>query len=62
MMAAPKRPLLTREDRARLHRLAQKAAENGVTGHNRAYCSGVADVLLWLDGEEMSSMLKEVTR
>jgi hypothetical protein len=58
----PKRPLLPPEERARLRRMAEIATRRGETGHNRAYCKGVADVLRWIDGEEMSAMLQEVTR
>jgi hypothetical protein len=60
-MNDPKRPLLSAEDRKRLRRMADKAAQN-TAGHNRAYCSAVVDVLTWLDSEEMSPMLREVTR
>lgn len=63
-MSAPtkKRPLLTAEDRARLRKMAAKALQNGESGLNRAYCKGVSDVLQWLDSEDMSPMLREVTR
>jgi hypothetical protein len=61
-MTDPKRPLLSAEDRKRLRRMAHKAAQNAQTPHNRAYCSAVVDVLTWLDSEEMSPMLREVTR
>jgi hypothetical protein len=59
--AAPKRPLLPAAERARLRRMLTNAARNGATGFNRAYCSGVVDVLLWLDGEDLTPMLTEVT-
>lgn len=58
----PKRPLLTAEDRARLRRMAEKALSGSETGVNRAYCRGLADALLWLDGEPMTEMMKDVTR
>lgn len=61
-MTKPKRPLLGKEDRARLRRLADKAAQNALVGHNQAYCHAVVDVLHWLDGEDMTPMLEDVTR
>lgn len=62
-MTAPKRPLLTQEDRARVRKMALKAAKVGETSAvSRAYCRGVADVLGWLDSSEMSPMLLEVLR
>lgn len=57
-----RRPLLTAEDRARLRRMAAKATANA-NGPNRAYCKGVSDVLAWIaDNEEMTPLLREVTR
>lgn len=62
-MTQPKRPLLSTEDRARLRKMATKAAKVGETsGVSRAYCKGVADVLNWLDNSEMSPMLLDVLR
>lgn len=61
-MPAPKRPLLTTVDRARLRRMADKANHNGAIGHNRAYCKGVEDVLRWLDSGEITRLMEEVTR
>lgn len=55
--------MLPAEDRDRLRRMAAKAAVHGTIGHNRAYCKGVEDVLRWLvSNEEMTEMLREVTR
>lgn len=62
MAPAPKRPLMTVEDRKRLRRMADIAEKRSENTMNRAYARGVADVLRWLDGGDMSPMLKEVTR
>lgn len=60
-MTAPKRPMLTTEDRVRMRKLAIKAQTLGQQSSlNRAYCKGVADVLIWLDSAEVSPMLKEI--
>lgn len=65
MAAAPKRPLLPREDRNRLRSLADNAARHREeTGTNQAYAQGVVDVLRWLTGEdyEPAPMFRAVTR
>lgn len=62
MSEPAKRPLLPAEDRARLRKMAGKAQKMAESGMNRAYCQGVWDVLTWLDSEDMSPMLHEMTR
>lgn len=60
---APKRPLLPREDRARLAQMAGRAARHKEeNGTSRAYAQGVADVLSWLCNAPMTPLLQEVTR
>jgi hypothetical protein len=53
---------MTVEDRKRLRRMADIAEKRSENTMNRAYARGVADVLRWLDGGDMTPMLKEVTR
>jgi hypothetical protein len=63
MAAAPKRPLLPREERMRLNALAVKARRHREErSSDPAYAKGVEDALLWLTGEDMSALLAEVTR
>lgn len=56
-----KRPILSREQRAELHRIAGKVASH-TDGTARAYATGVLDVLDWLTGSDPSPLLSEVTR
>ena len=61
----PKRPLLTPEDRGRLRIMANRAhkhTEPDSGSPARAYAQGVADVIDWLNGEDMSDLLRDVTR
>lgn len=60
-----KRPLLPKEDRNRLRRLAEHAGRFTVEQNaTRAYAKGVQDALNWLTGDDstMTSLLEEVTR
>lgn len=62
-MAKLKRPILAREDRNQLHTLAAKVATHtGGESSQRAYATGVYDLLDWLTGADPTPLLEEVTR
>lgn len=56
------RPILSREQRDQLHRVAGKVRAHTGEGSQRAYAQGVLDVLDWLTGQPSTPLLDEVTR